>query len=354
MKKLKLKTIISLIVIVIIIVLAVRVVHKAKQNDANEPTAKRYPVVVNSVVPELNKVVLTLPYLAQVENNEDVDLASKISSRVNFILPSGSKVKKGDVIAQLDDTTLATGTASIDAQIKAQRTLLKSLKDTHKRTLELLKMQGASIEQSQKEETAIAGAQSKIETLMQNKRNINNNLSYTKILSPVDGVISKTLVNVGDMCLPGHPVAKLSANKGFSLLLRVPTDLQISAVQFNGQQYPVHALNSTFNGLAEYKVFLDENNQLTSGDRLEVDVVVFDQQAYQLPFDAVLNRDGKSYVLYQQDGQVNSLPITILQSGEQGLVSTDKVLANKNILVAKGDVLLRILSGASIKIINQK
>ena len=354
MKSLNLKKIILFIIIVLIIVFAVRAVKNAKQNDANTPTAKQYPVVVSSISSQLKEVSLTLPYLAQVENNKDVNLASKISSRVKFIQASGTKVKKGDVIAELDDTTLATGTASIDAQIKAQRTLLKSLKATHKRTLELLAMQGASVEQSQKEETAIAAAQSKIETLKQNKANALNNLTYTKILSPVDGVISKTLVNVGDMCLPGHPVAKLSASNGFYLLLRVPSDLKISAVQFKGKTLITHALNSTFNGLAEYKVFLDDEIKLTSGDRVEVNVVVFSGQAYLLPFDALLNRDGKNYVLYQQGDKVQSTTIKVLESGEQGVVTTDKIIADKNILVAKGDILLRVLSGASIKLNSTK
>jgi RND family efflux transporter MFP subunit len=354
MKTLNLKKIIGLIVLVLIVVFAVRAVKKAKQNDANTLVAKQYPVVVASVSPTLQEVSLTLPYLAQVENNKDVNLASKISSRVKFIQASGTKVKKGDVIAELDDTSLATGTASIDAQIKAQRTLLKSLQATHKRTLELLAMQGASVEQSQKEETSIAAAQSKIETLKQNKANVVNNLTYAKILSPVDGVISKTLVNVGDMCLPGHPVAKLSATQGFYLLLRVPTDLTVMAVNFNGKKFATHALNSTFNGLAEYKVFLDDEIKLTSGDRVEVNVVVFDGQAYQLPFDALLNRDGKTFVLYQQNDKVQSMPIHVLESGEQGVVTTDKNLAGKTLLVAKGDILLRILSGAAIKILNKE
>ncbi len=354
MKNLNLKKIIVLILLLIIVTFAVRTVKKAKQNDANTPVAKQYPVVVSSISPQLEKVALTLPYLAQVENNKDVNLASKISSRVKFIKASGTEVKKGDIIAELDDTSLATATASIEAQIKAQHSLLKNLKATHKRTLELLAMQGASIEQSQKEETAIAAAQSKIETLNQNKANALNNLTYTKILSPVDGVISKTLVNIGDMCLPGHPVAKLSASQGFYLLLRVPSDLTIKAIKFKGKTIFAHALNSTFNGLAEYKVFLEDDLKLTSGDRVEVDVVVFDGQAFLLPFDALLNRNGKNNVLIQQGDTVQSASINVIESGEQGVVTTNKVLANKKILVAKGDILLRVLSGAVVKIKNEE
>jgi len=347
MKKIKYKKIVGIIVAIAIIILAVFAVANAKQKEANLPDAKQYGIVVSTIKSKLEDVTLTLPYLAQTENDKDVNLSSKISARVNYIKPSGSKVKKGEVIARLDNTSLQTNNRSLNAQIKAAKSALTNLEETHKRTEELLAIKGASMEQFQKEESGIEATKAKIEALHQNEININNTLTYATITSPVDGIISKTLVNKGNMCLPGHPVAKISANNGFYLLLRIPTDLPIYGVNFNNENFPAIALNSTFNNLAEYKVYVNSKG-FTTGDRIEVNVLVFKGNSIKLPFDAVLNRDGKSFVLANENGKAVAIPIHIIQTGQEGIVVSNKDLADKDLVVAKQDILLRLLGGTSI------
>ena len=108
-------------------------------------------------------------------------------------------------------------------------------------------------------------------------------------------------------------------------------------------------LNSTFNGLAEYKVYVDSQN-LTSGDRVEVDVEVFHGNAIKLPFDAILNRNGKSYVLLKENDNATAHEITILQCGEEGAAISNNELEGKEIVVEKQDILLRLLGGTSVKV----
>jgi len=50
-------------------------------------------------------------------------------------------------------------------------------------------VKGASKEQSETEESKIATTESNIESLNQNLNEIKNSLSYTTILSPVDGQV---------------------------------------------------------------------------------------------------------------------------------------------------------------------
>jgi len=347
MKTLKNKKTIGIIAVVVIIFLAIFAVVHAKQREAALPTAKQYGIVVTTFKPQLKQVSLSLPYLAQTENDKDVKLSSKVSARVNFIKPSGTKVKKGDVIARLDNTSIQTNAVSLKSQVKAAQVALKNLEDTHKRTKDLLAVKGASIEQYQKEESSLEALKAKLDALQQNQINVANTLTYATILSPVDGIISKTLVNAGDMCLPGHPVANISANNGFYLLLRIPTDLAIYGVNFNNKNYPAVALNSTFNNLAEYKVYVNSKG-FTTGDRIEVNVIVFKGNAIKLPFDTVLNRDGKSFVLINDNSKAKAIPVNIIQTGENGLVVSNTNLVGKEIVVAKQDILLKLLGGLTI------
>jgi len=347
MKKTK-KTLIWTVVIVIIIIGGILVIKGAKKREAKLPEAKEYAIVVSTIKPQMKDVRLTLPYLALTKNDKDVKLAARIASRVNWIKASGSKVEKDEIIARLDNTSVQTGIKSVTAQIEAQETTLKNLEATHRRTLDLLKVEGASIEQSQAEESKIAGLKSQIESLRQKLNDLNNMLTYAIIKSPVSGRISQTMVNKGDMAMPGKPVAGISANNGFFLLIRVPTDLKVYGVTLNGKMYEAIPLHSTFNSLAEYKVYVN-NRKMTTGNRVEVNVVVYKGHALELPFDAVLNRNGKSYVLLRNGDRATPEAINPIQSGEQGMVVSNSDLAGKELVVAKQDILLRLLGGTSLK-----
>ncbi|MBU0631193.1 efflux RND transporter periplasmic adaptor subunit [bacterium] len=333
---------------VAIIVAGVKTIKNAKQKDAASPQAVIYPIVVSKMSPKMVDAKLTLPYLAEVSNDKDVKLSSRIAARIISIKSSGLHVSKGDIIARLDTTEIGSNLASVNEQLKAANVSLENLQATHQRTSDLLKMQGASIEESQKELSSIANIEAQIASLKQKAIELNNSLSYATITSPVDGVITKTFDNEGAVSMPGKALINISAKNGFYLMVRVPSDLKIKGVVFNSKTYETLPLGSTSAGLAEYKVYVGADN-LTSGDRIEVDVVVFDDKGTLLPFDALLNRDGKSYVLIIKGSQADAQEVHILQSAQQGVVIKES-LEGKDIVVAKPDILLRLVSGYALKV----
>lgn len=338
----------SVVVVAALVAGGVKAVKKAKAKDAAQSVAKVYPVVVDAMVPKTSDVTLTLPFLAEIANDKDVKLASRIAARIIKITPSGSKVKKGQVVVTLDTTSIESALQSVKQQIQAATVALQNLQATHKRTLELLKVQGASIEESQKESTMIANAQASLNALEQKKIDLENNLSYAKIISPVDGVVAKTFANVGALSAPARPLLAMSSKNGFYLMVRVPSDVAVDGVMLHGKEYKAMPLGSTFHGLAEYKVYTGDV-KLISGDRVEVDVVVYQHKGLMLPFDAVLNRDGKSYVLVIDSNQAKAQEVHVTQSGEQGVVIAEN-LEGKKLVVAKPDIMLKLLSGHKLSI----
>lgn len=339
---------IGIAVVAALVIGGVKAVQKARAKDANVPQAKIYPVVVSQMRPASSHVGLTLPYLAEVGNDKDVKIAARIAARVLSIKPSGSDVKKGELIVTLDTTEIHSSLATLKDQIQATNITLENLRKTHRRTLKLLKVKGASIEMSQKEESAIAGNQASLNALKQKEIELNNALSYATITSPVDGVIAKTFVGKGALSTPSKPLVAISSKNGFYLMARVPSDLSVKNVIFNKKTYKAIALGSTFHGLAEYKVYVDDK-KLTTGDRVEVDIIVYNQEGILLPFDAILNIDGKSYVLEIEANKAVAKEVHILQSGQEGVVVAQN-LKGKDIVVAKPDILLKLTSGYPLKV----
>ncbi|WP_294955391.1 efflux RND transporter periplasmic adaptor subunit [Sulfurovum sp.] len=334
MKKV-LKILLFLVIIAALAVLGIKLIHDKRAKEASLPPAKIYPIVVKTMVPKAAEDKLTLPSLAQTVNETDVTLSSRIASRVEQIVKSGMAVKKGDVVAKLDTT-------DITANTEALKVALSNLLKSHKRTQALYRVKGASIEQLQKEQSEIASLKAKLKA-------VENQLSYATITAPISGIVAKTFAAVGDVTMPGKPMVQISAESGFSLLVRTPQDIVPKAVLFGGKEYALHALNSTFNGLNEYKAYVKDSHGLSAGERVEVNVVVFEGKAIELPFDAVLNREGKSYVLVVSKDRAVPKEIHIVQSAEQGVVISDD-LSGKKIVVAKPDILLKLTSGYVLKV----
>ena len=349
MKKV-IKIVIFLAIVALLIVAAVKIIKKKKAEATNIPTAKIYPIVAKAMVAQPGNVTLTLPYLATAGNDADIMVASKFPARVEFVKKSGSRVKRGERVATLDTTDIQSNIGSIKSQISAANITLNNLIQTHKRTKELLAVQGASIEQYQKESSMIAAARAKRDALRQKLHELTNMLSYAQIIAPVDGVIAKTFVTAGSMAMPGKPLLQISARGGKSsyLLVRTPDSVPVKGVLFQKKVYDAVPLGSTFHGLHEYKVYVPAAN-LNSGDRVEVSVVIYKGNGVKLPFDAVLNRNGKSYVLQAKGDHALPEEINITQSGEEGIV-TESQIAGQKLVIAKPDILLKLVSGYALKI----
>ncbi len=339
---------IIVIIIVAIVFIAVSRLLEIRKRNAELATAKVYPIVVKDMSPKIIDVKLTLPYLAEVANDKDVKLASRVSARILKIKPSGSQIHKGEIVIKLDTTNIKSALKSVKDEIHATTVALDNLHATHKRTLELLAVKGASIEESQKESTLIAKTKATLNALKQKEVELKNNLSYATITSPVDGVIAKTFSNKGALSLPGHPLVSIAAKNGFYLMLRVPTNLSIRGVKFEEKTYKATPLGSTFHGLAEYKVYMGDT-KLINGDRVEVSVIIFNRKAELLPFDAVLNRNSKSYVLVVEGNRAVPFEVHVVQSAQEGVVVAES-LTSKKIVIAKPDILLRLVSGYKLQV----
>ncbi|WP_457603112.1 efflux RND transporter periplasmic adaptor subunit [Nitratifractor sp.] len=353
MKKL-LKLLIFLIVVAALAVGAIRLVKKRKAQEAQTPPAKEYAVVVGTCKANASKVTLSVPSIALTKNDNDAVLASKISARVLEVPPSGSKVKKGQLLVRLDDTAIKASLESVRhalksarAQLEAARLNLKNLIAIHEHSRELLKVQGISPEQFQTEavkidnaKAQVASIQAQIAKLEGEQATLENQLSYTHITSPVDGVVSAALVSVGDLATPGKPLVKIAASQGTWLLVRLPGGAK--KIRFQGKEYPLQPLHSTFNGLNEYRADIDR--YIPAGNRVETQVLTFQGEAVLLPYDTLLNREGKNWLFLYEQGKTRAVPAPILATGEEG-IALDRELAGKEIVEAKPDILLRLLSG---------
>ena len=359
------KKLLIFLIVVLVIVGAVKggltLVKRKRAAEAKLPKPVTYDMRVKTMKPKVTHAMLTLPYLALTKSNDDVKISSRMSGRVLYIVDNGKMVKKGEVIARLDDKDLKTrleslnfSIASLKSQIKSKRIALKNLLKTHQRTKELLKVKGASKEQFEKEQTGIEAIKAGIETLqlkikevVANKEAIKNSLSYATIKAPVNGTAQR-LANVGDIAMPGKPLVSISAQTNGYLLVRLPANVSSKEIIYKGKKYTLSPLGTTYNGLLEYVANINEN--LVSNQTVSIDVVIYDANGYFLPHDALLDRDGKSSVVVIKNAHASAKKVKVVANGEQGVV-VEGVVPTQNIAVAKQDILLKLLGGIKVRAI---
>jgi len=354
------KNLVWVLIAVALVVVAVNAVKKKKALEASRLVAKEYKINVDTLTLVKEHSLLTLPYLAIVMNDNDGDIATKISSRVTYIKKIGTSVKKGEMLVKLDDTdlkaklqALTIGINSLGINKKAQEEVLSNLFLIHKRTKELLDVKGASLEEYQNEESKISLTKAKVQTLRgeikintAKIKELKNLIKYATLKANTDGIVSKTFVSKGEVAMAGHPILSISSEAGKYLLINLPQTQDIKEILYNQKVYAVTPLYSTINGLKQYKA---EVNCLESvGEKVDIQVVVYDDIGIKVPLDAILQTNSKNYIFIVQQGKAIQEEIEVVCSAQEGYI-IDSKYENKKIVLAKPDIFLKLISGLEIK-----
>ena len=354
------KKIIWILIGVLLVGGGVIVVKKKKQAMATIPPMKLYHQKVEVTKPITKDILLTLPALAEIRSDLDVELSSKLATRITSMVKSGEKVRKGQVVVTLDHEDLLAKKeaivlqiASLDAEISAQQVALDAALASHKRTKALLDARGASVEQYDTEKSKIASLQAglkgltiKKSVLEQNSKEVVNLLSYTVIVSPIDGTVSSTSANTGVIAMPGKPLLSIQANSGKYLLIRSANDIEPTEVIFEGQRYPLVPLDHTYKGLDEYRADVETTG--TSGERLPVRLVIYQGGGTMIPQAALLQKEQQNLCFVAEGEKARPVSVKIIAGGTEGAVVEG--LQASHVIVAKPDILLKLLAGVPITV----
>ena len=148
----------------------------------------------------------------QISAVQQVDVGAQVSGQIEKLhVVLGQEVKKGDLVAEIDSTTqendLETNKARLEtyeAQLHSRKISLKIARTKYERERRLIAKDATSpdkLEDAQNELAAAEAAVAEMESLIrQTKIAVNTdevNLGYTKISSPLDGVVVSVAVEEG-------------------------------------------------------------------------------------------------------------------------------------------------------------
>ncbi len=298
-----------------------------------------------------------------VQSRVPVTVSAKITGILEKLYADqGDNVKRGQLLAELDSAELRAREASAHAAknraerdlVRARADLIKSeanhllAKSNYQRDLEVFKpgyispaafdTTKAALKVAESEvaasEAAVKVQEAAINQAESDSRAANALFGYTRILAPMDGVITVRKSEIGSTVSPGTPVFQMvdysiwaaswiDETKIGQLIVGQKARIKLRSGQvYQGQVVRLNKEADTVTRELEVDVKFDTlPNPLVIGEETDVDIDTGHQSAPAVPLSAIMERNGSKGVLVVANGHAHFRPVVVgLQDGQRAAV----------------------------------
>jgi len=160
-------------------------------------------------------------------NRERIEVSPRVMNQVRWIgVKKGDRVKKGDIVVQLDDAEQKARLAELDGQIAVTEVALERAKVNYNRVKKLRATQNETQEREDEARLAVASVEAQLKQLAGSRQSAQVWMDWTVIRAPIDGVVLEKLADPGELVTP----QSFGGTRGPStalLSLADPKDLQV-------------------------------------------------------------------------------------------------------------------------------
>ncbi|AXP82148.1 Multidrug resistance protein MdtA precursor [Mariniflexile rhizosphaerae] len=192
------KTVLTVIGLLIVIIVTAAFAANNKEDKAPASTVQAMPVEV--AIPVFEKITEWDEYTGRFEASNKVEVRARVSGfleSVNFV--DGQMVKKGDVLFTIDDRPFRIALDQANADFGQAKASLKTALDNFDR-VETLRESGAiSTEEYDRRKQALEFAKASIQLSQSRVDNAQLNLEFTRVTAPITGLVSRDMVNEGNL-----------------------------------------------------------------------------------------------------------------------------------------------------------
>ncbi|TWV89344.1 efflux RND transporter periplasmic adaptor subunit [Chitinophaga pinensis] len=311
--------------------------------------------------------ILKVQYPASLEGQQNIEIRPKIDGYIREILvDEGAFVKKGQVLFVIDapqyEQEVRTATAAIqsaEAEVSAAKLQVSNLTPLVKKEIVTATALEAAQYNLKAKEAILSQAKASL-------ANAHTNIGYTRIVSPVDGVVGTIPNKIGSLVSPAAPQALTMVSdirniyayfsfdekeflaftaryKGQSMQEKLQQMPAVSLVLPDGSSYPEKGRVETVNGMIDRATgaisfratFPNPTGIIRSGGSATLEIPMNLSSALLLPQKATFEMQGRKMVyVVAADGMVKSREVHVMDIGtgdsyvvESGLQSGDKVVA---------------------------
>jgi membrane fusion protein (multidrug efflux system) len=164
------------------------------------PAAPPPPPEVQVVEPVQRDVPVTMELVGQAAGSQDVEIRARVEGFLETVaFTEGTLVKKGQLLYQIDPKDLQAALANAKANLATWQSRLEKTNNDVKRYTPLAKQQAVSQMELDNAVSARDAASAQVDAQKAAVDKAQNDLGYTTITAPVDGLIGTTKVKVGNL-----------------------------------------------------------------------------------------------------------------------------------------------------------
>ncbi|WP_459188929.1 efflux RND transporter periplasmic adaptor subunit [Parabacteroides sp. APC149_11_2_Y6] len=314
---------------------------------------------------------LSSAYSATIRGRQDIDIYPQVSGFITRLcVEEGQEVKKGQLLFIIDQVPYQAALQTATANVEAAQAALNTAKLTFDSKKELHAQNVVSAFDLQTAENSWLSAKAQLAQMKAQELNARNNLSYTEVKSPSNGVVGTLPYRVGALVsanLP-QPLTTVSDNSDMYVYFSM-TENQLLALtrrygskakalaempaielQLNDKSsYPEKGKIETISGVIDRNtgtvslraVFPNKEGLLYSGSSGNVIIPTERENSIVIPQAATYEIQDKVYAFKVVDGKATStqIKVTRVNGGKEFIV--EEGLAPGDVIVAEGVGLLR-------------
>ncbi len=362
--------------ILVSILLSAAVFSSCRQDvkTSTQKSESYYPVLEI----QQSDITLTTGYSAAISGVQTVEIRPQISGMITDILiEEGESVRKGQVLFVIDQTPYKAAYEIAAANVKSAEASLSTAKLIYESNKDLFEQDVVSEFDLMTAQNDLTEAQARLALCKAEEVNASNNLSYTEVRSPVNGVASMIPYRVGALVNSSivQPLVTVSDDSSvyayFSMAENQMLDMvqqygslnnairqmpEVELIMSNGQVYEhkgkINAISGTISestgSVSIRAVFNNRNHLLRNGGSGSIIIPSEHKNCIVIPKSATYELQDRIFVYRVIDGKASSTEIKVSpqDNGKEYIVTSG--LAVGDIVISEGAGLIK--EGTAIKI----
>lgn len=259
---------------------------------------------------------------------DQVDVVSDVPGRVETLaVDVGSRVSKGDLLATLDDTDAKLALAQAEGAVTAATAAWDAASHDAGSAEQLAAAKAMTETQLVAARSRLAAAQGQLAQAKAGRDLARERVRDARITSPIDGVVTRRGLSIGQMVAPGAPILQAQDDARYQVDVAldeatahaVAPDQQVTITSLARGGEPlvgtIATVSSTLDPVshrATAVIRVDATSALITNATVSVRIPIASHEgALAVPATAVVEKDDKPVVRVVTDGVVANGPVTL-------------------------------------------
>ena len=359
---------------IIFTLLAVALLASSCKEQRQEASRQAYPVITV----QKSAVEVTNDYPATIRGRQDIEIYPQVSGKiVKVAVTEGQRVSRGQTLFVIDQVAYRAALQNAEANVRAARAAAATARQTYVGKRELFEQKVVSEFELNTAHNAMLTAEAQLAQAKAQEVSARNDLSYTVVASPANGVVGTIPYRVGALVSPSSasPLTTVSDNSEMYVYFSMPensmlalirkygsvdkTIKQMPAVQLrlnDGTLYGKKGRVESISGVIDRQTgavslraaFPNTGGLLHSGGSGNVLITEGIGSALTIPQGATYELQDKVFVYRVVDGKAKSTRIEVTPLNEQKKYIVRSGLKPGDVIVAEGAGMLQ--DGVTVKV----